>query len=65
MGEFAFKDDCIRLLADPQLPLPYQVSCGYMLAHASDEPEKEVEKALEVVKVIERMNEADNKPPQA
>lgn len=51
--EFAFRDACIDLLNDPLLPLKYRVQCGYMMAHASDEPEKEIEKAMAIVKVIE------------
>lgn len=60
--EDAFHNLCTSMLENANLPLAYRVTCQFPIAWTSDRPDVELQKALDVVRVIEDMEESGAVP---
>ncbi|KAK5099033.1 hypothetical protein LTR70_000845 [Exophiala xenobiotica] len=60
--EDAFHNLCTSMLDNANLPLAYRVTCQFLIAYTSDSPDVELQKALDVVRVIEDMEESGAVP---
>lgn len=56
--EDTFSNLCTSMLENEFLPLAYRVTCQFLIAYTSPNPTIELQKALDVVRVIKNMEES-------